>query len=564
MPALLDDPDMVSAESLGWACEPHVAQLHVSESIWGEGHTGWGKARVHEQWNFEPPAAAHSVSTVASASSVRSRAVSLGCVPHAGDDDVANVSSSVTEEEGVPGSHTSPATPEPLNPVLLSDVPDTQAGRALPRAVERSHVAANGVVSDESVACSMDDVLPLSSLEVAAKAAPSVPTVNTLPGMPCSLADVAVSSSYVPDPMDDEVLSVSSSGTAGECTLSPDSHLKPGQSSPSDRSPLLASNSGVPVSLQLPPLQLPAGSRFFLDICSGATCPLASAAVALGIPAISVDVLRNPAHDLLDVAFFERILRLAFSGRIAMGHGSPPCCEYSLLKLRPGGPPPCRSPQHLNGLPGNDAAAENGVQQSRTILERTIAILYAVYQSGGHVSLEQPRNSMSWLEPAAQGFMLDISADLVAVAACAFGMAFDKHWLFATSWSLQSLQSTCPHAAGFHDSFAGIQDASGGFLSRKTAIFPEALAQEYTKLIAPLFPGVVAPTMEVTVEQATSCIPVRPESSFPRACQDGGGIYSVPDWASPPPGTSDVFRTLRRDFMQLFASAKPLCACVNK
>ena len=43
------------------------------------------------------------------------------------------------------------------------------------------------------------------------------------------------------------------------------------------------------------------------------------------------------------------------------------------------------------------------------------------------MSLEQPRNSMSWLEPAAQGFMLDISADLVVVAACAFGMAFDKH-----------------------------------------------------------------------------------------------------------------------------------------
>ena len=110
-----------------------------------------------------------------------------------------------------------------------------------------------------------------------------------------------------------------------------------------------------------------------------------------------------------------------------MGHGSRPCCEYSLLELRLGGPPPCRSPQHLNGLPGNDAAAETRVQQSRTILERTIAILYAVYQSGGHVSLEQPRNSMSWSEPAAQGFMLDVSADLVVVAACAFGMAFGKH-----------------------------------------------------------------------------------------------------------------------------------------
>ena len=250
---------MVSADSLGWACEPRVAQLHVSESIWGENHTGWGRARVPEQWTFEPPAAVHSVPAVASASSVCSRALSLGCVPYAGDDDVANMCSSVTQEEGVPGSHTSPATPEPHNPVLLSDVPHTQAGRTLPRAVQQSHVAANGVVSAESLACSMDDVWPLSSLEVAATAAPSMPTANTLPGLPCSLANVAVSSGSVPGPMNVSFI-VRNNRRAHAAS---DSCLKPGQPSPSNRSPLLASDSGVPMSLQLPPLQLPAGWRFF-------------------------------------------------------------------------------------------------------------------------------------------------------------------------------------------------------------------------------------------------------------------------------------------------------------
>ena len=34
------------------------------------------------------------------------------------------------------------------------------------------------------------------------------------------------------------------------------------------------------------------------------------------------------------------------------------------------------------------------------------------------------------------------------------------------------------------------------------------------------------------------------------------GIYSVPDWATLPPGTSDVFKTLRRDLMQVFASIR--------
>ena len=134
----------------------------------------------------------------------------------------------------------------------------------------------------------------------------------------------------------------------------------------------------------------------------------------------------------------------------------------------------------------------------------------------------QPRNSMSWLEPVAQGFMLDISADLIVVAACAFGMPYDKRWLFATSWRpLQSLQSVCPHAAGFHESFAGVRDESGDFLSRKTAAFPDALAKQYAELIAPLFLAADGPAVELTFEQAMACVPVRPEASFPRACQDG-------------------------------------------
>ena len=57
-----------------------------------------------------------------------------------------------------------------------------------------------------------------------------------------------------------------------------------------------------------------------------------------------------------------------------------------------------------------------------------------LYQAGGHVSLEQPRNAMSWLKAATQGFLLDISADLVVVAACAFDFDFFKPWIFASSW----------------------------------------------------------------------------------------------------------------------------------
>ena len=104
-------------------------------------------------------------------------------------------------------------------------------------------------------------------------------------------------------------------------------------------------------------LTLPDSAVFFLDICSGRNAPLCQAARDAGIPLIRIDLLVDAGHDLLDVVFFERLMRLCFSGRIRMAHASPPCCEYSRLKLRPGGPAPCRTPEFLQGLPGNDAQA---------------------------------------------------------------------------------------------------------------------------------------------------------------------------------------------------------------
>eukprot|EP00439_Symbiodinium_sp_Y106_P020886 s6924_g2.t1 len=112
---------------------------------------------------------------------------------------------------------------------------------------------------------------------------------------------------------------------------------------------------------------------------AGASSPLASEALARGIPALPIDILVDSTHDLLQDCIFEQLLRLAFAGRFAFAHASPPCTEYSRLKLRPGpGPQPCRSPEYLRGLPSNDAAANLRVVRSRTILERCVQILLAV------------------------------------------------------------------------------------------------------------------------------------------------------------------------------------------
>ena len=179
-------------------------------------------------------------------------------------------------------------------------------------------------------------------------------------------------------------------------------------------------------------------------------------------------------------------------------------------------------------------------------------LLLATFQAGGHVSLEQPRNSMSWSEPVVQGYLLDISADVVVVAGCEFGMNRSKHWVFASSWRpLQCLASVCSHGADFHPPYAGTRDVSGEYLSRATAEFPQLLAAKYIAAVAPLFTE-VSENLDVTFDQAFASIPVRKLESFPRATQDGGGIYSVPDCAAPPANAPDVFRSLRADLMNFF------------
>ena len=320
-----------------------------------------------------------------------------------------------------------------------------------------------------------------------------------------------------------------------------------GSSSPAD---------SISPAMPVHSFSIPGHAKLFLDLCSGASSPLASAALCHGIPSLPIDILLDSTHDLLQDCTFERLLRLAFAGRFAFAHASPPCTEYSRLKLRPGpGPRPCRSPEYLRGLPANDAAANLRVVRSRTILERCVQILLAVYQSGGHCDLEQPRNALSWLEPAVQGYMLEVAADLVVVAACAYGCDMPKHWLFASSWrQIQSLASVCPHAEGTHAPIHGC-DSDGNFHSRQSAQFPEPLCNAFVCAIQGLF-DVGQPLQACTLLQALESLPSRPLDSFPRATQDGAGIYSYPDWSVPPSGIEDIFKPLRQQLHDFFRQCK--------
>ena len=140
------------------------------------------------------------------------------------------------------------------------------------------------------------------------------------------------------------------------------------------QSALLASASDM--SLQTLPScpqapTLVSGTRLFLDICAGATRPLSQAALQAGVHVLSVDPLCAGQLDLFNDLRYEQLLRLSFSGAVWFACASPPCGDFSTIKLRPGpGPKPIRTREHPFGIPDASASQLVRLQKSLWFLER--------------------------------------------------------------------------------------------------------------------------------------------------------------------------------------------------
>ena len=292
-------------------------------------------------------------------------------------------------------------------------------------------------------------------------------------------------------------------------------------------------------------------TRIFLDICSGSTRPLSTAVLALGGDTCSVDILLCDAYDLLNDAFYLDLLRVAASGRVGYAACSPSCNEYSVLKLKPGGPPALRSPQFLEGVPNLDATQLSKVQNSHIMLARCIEILHVVYSAGGHGHLEQPPSAMSWLENCTQSWLLSGGTHCIHLAACAFGRDWPKSWLFASSFEpLTKLACTCSHPPGHHPPLAGKRDESGAFLSRRTAEYPEQLASQFAATIIPL---VIGTGQDFSIPTLLQSMPTKDVWAQPTSQIDGGGFHSRPDWSHPDSLKTDIFKDFRQHWMKTIA-----------
>ena len=210
----------------------------------------------------------------------------------------------------------------------------------------------------------------------------------------------------------------------------------------------------------------PEHPRLFLHICSGAGYPLSKAMLACGCACFPVDTLDN--------SFYEPLSRVCASGIISYGAGAPHCGEYSRLKLREGGPPALRTPECLQGLPNLSPAQLLKVQSSFELMVRIDICLELVYSAGGHVHLEQPTNSMAWLEKDVARF-IKFCTSFSEFCCLRIRSSLAEELAFSMFlYSMSSLGTVRNHPKNSHEVIAGQMD-DGTFRGHKTAEYPESM-----------------------------------------------------------------------------------------
>ena len=294
--------------------------------------------------------------------------------------------------------------------------------------------------------------------------------------------------------------------------------------------------------MELPSMAYPPPQRCFFELFSGPNAPLTKQELHFGVSCLQpMDIICDPSMDILDTACYEQLLRLAASRILGTVSAAPPCKEYSLLKLEPGGPPPCRTPQHMDSPLVDEPACIDRFFSSQEILHRTITVLEVNFSHGGVSALEQPSSAMSWEEPVVQEARNHFLLHTAEFAHCKFlqndEIPLQKEWRFVSSiagFAEASSRCECPTR---HSSFS----------SASTAEYPTLLAKHLCKFILMEDMIVQSPTTISWSVALQSLLP-HPPMRFSHI-PDGAGLVSSALW--PIPYVIDSFQDLRKSLHNL-------------
>ena len=237
----------------------------------------------------------------------------------------------------------------------------------------------------------------------------------------------------------------------------------------------------------LGPCSLPAPTpRLFLDLFAGARAPVSSALRNLGLDCFPpVDIIVDASCDILNDDFFSLLCRIADAGLVGAALAAPVCSKHSILRLRPGGPKPLRDFAFPTGRPDLNWDATAQLQESALLHDRSRLLLSRVSASGGLILLENPASSLTFHDPLMMSWIESEAPFCAQIASCMVGASFSKSWMFVSNQPcILDLACSCMHAPGTHTSFVGKRDGLG-FLSRRTAEYPDQLASSLARLCAP-------------------------------------------------------------------------------
>ena len=282
--------------------------------------------------------------------------------------------------------------------------------------------------------------------------------------------------------------------------------------------------------------------RLFLDLFAGARAPVSTALRNLGLDCFpAVDIITDASCDILDDDFFSLLCRIADSGLVGAALAAPVCSKHSILRLRPGGPKPLRDFAFPIGRPDLNWDSTSQLQESALLHDRSRLLLSRVSASGGLILLENPASSLTFHDPLMMSWIEAEAPFCAQVASCMVGASFSKSWMFVSNQPcVLDLACSCTHALGTHASFVGMRDGSG-FLSRRTAEYPDQLAASLAQLCSPFLTKLGSCSGFSGWRALLPQIPAWPLHTC--RVEDGGGTTSTACWLQPP--SYDVLHDLR-------------------
>ena len=213
----------------------------------------------------------------------------------------------------------------------------------------------------------------------------------------------------------------------------------------------------------------------------------------------SLDLDNDPPSDFLQEQPYGDILDSCRNGEVDAGHAGPPCGSFSVVRHRPGGPPPVRNLEWIYGLPSNSTAQQAEADRGSLLAIRSTQMLGEIIQSQRRrkvpeaATLENPPGTESqtegsmWALPETADFMEKFDCAKAWFNTCAYQLKERVRWLKPAQFGgklngLESLRRKCSCPRDFqHQALLGKRRTS------EAARYPNDLAMEYARLLIQVF-----------------------------------------------------------------------------